>query len=51
MVLDWGGRGEEERTERGVCGVEWREVVYFGGEGEGSGRRKVRRNLMRRGQN
>ncbi|KAL8290265.1 hypothetical protein RQP46_003204 [Phenoliferia psychrophenolica] len=48
LVLDF--LATEGEKERGLCGVEWKDVPYFGGEGEGAGRRKVRRNLMRRGQ-
>ncbi|KAK4703113.1 polynucleotide 5'-hydroxyl-kinase GRC3/NOL9, partial [Phenoliferia sp. Uapishka_3] len=49
LVLDF--LATDGDRERGLCGVEWKDVPYFGGEGEGAGRRKVRRNLMRRGQN
>lgn len=43
---------KEEERERGVCGVDWKDVPFLSVEGmEGGGRRKVRRNLMRRGQN
>lgn len=48
LMLDF--LATEQEAQRGVAGVEWREVPYLGVEGEG-GRKKVRRNLMRRGQN
>lgn len=48
LVLDFAATDTDK--EKGLCGVEWKDVPYFGGEGEGAGRRKVRRNLMRRGQ-
>ncbi|SCV69463.1 BQ2448_2483 [Microbotryum intermedium] len=38
-------------VEVGVAGVEWKDVPYLSVEGgQGGGRKKVRRNLMRRGQ-
>lgn len=44
----------EAEAAKGVCGTEWKDVPYLsvggdGGQG-GSGRRRVRRNLMRRAQ-
>lgn len=48
LMLDF--QATEEESKRGVKGVEWEGVPYLSvGEGEG-GRKKVRRNLMRRGQ-
>ena len=41
----------EVESARGVCGTEWKDVPYLSVEGnEPAGRKKVRRNLMRRGQ-
>ncbi|BGP35016.1 Polynucleotide 5'-hydroxyl-kinase grc3 [Rhodotorula toruloides] len=38
-------------AEQGIAGVEWAEVPYLSVDAaEGAGRRRVRRNLMRRGQ-
>lgn len=34
----------------GICGVEWKDVPFLTVEGSELGRNKVRRNLMRRGQ-
>ncbi|GAA5904333.1 hypothetical protein JCM5296_005259 [Sporobolomyces johnsonii] len=49
LMLDYGA-GEGER-EKGIAGVAWREVPFLSvEEGEYGGRRRVRRNLMRRGQ-
>lgn len=40
----------ESEREQGLRGVEWKEVPFLSiEEGEGAGRRRVRRNLMRRG--
>lgn len=39
-----------EDNEEGLAGVEWTEVPYLTTDGDGAGRRRVRRNLMRRGQ-
>ncbi|GAA5963931.1 hypothetical protein JCM3765_006059 [Sporobolomyces pararoseus] len=40
----------ESEREQGLKGVEWKEVPFLSiEEGEGAGRRRVRRNLMRRG--
>jgi polynucleotide 5'-hydroxyl-kinase GRC3/NOL9 len=40
----------ESERELGLRGVEWKEVPFLSiEEGEGAGRRRVRRNLMRRG--
>ncbi|GAA5880872.1 hypothetical protein JCM16303_005154 [Sporobolomyces ruberrimus] len=40
----------ETEREQGLKGVQWKEVPFLSIEdGEGAGRRKVRRNLMRRG--
>lgn len=48
LLLDF--TASEEEQAKGVCGTEWREVPYLSKvEGE-EGRRKVRRNVMRRGQ-
>lgn len=48
LMLDF--KASEEEREKGVKGVGWEGVPYLSvGEGEG-GRKKVRRNLMRRGQ-
>lgn len=40
----------ELESARGVCGTEWKEVPYLTVEEGDQGRKKVRRNLMRRGQ-
>ncbi|GAA6007713.1 polynucleotide 5'-hydroxyl-kinase [Rhodotorula paludigena] len=49
LMLDF--TATERETERGIAGVEWSEVPFLTVEaGEAAGRRKVRRNLMRRGQ-
>ncbi|GAA5982354.1 hypothetical protein JCM5350_006155 [Sporobolomyces pararoseus] len=40
----------ESEREQGLKGVDWKEVPFLSiEEGEGAGRRRVRRNLMRRG--
>ncbi|KAF8623172.1 hypothetical protein AX17_007528 [Amanita inopinata Kibby_2008] len=52
-MLDYGTDGGEDRWKNGVAGVEWGRVPYLQwgkGEGVGSERRRVRRNLMRKGQ-
>ncbi|KAM0746371.1 hypothetical protein T439DRAFT_350618 [Meredithblackwellia eburnea MCA 4105] len=51
MCLTFDFKANDFDREKGLCGVEWKDVPYIaaGGEG-GTGRRKVRRNLMRRSQ-
>ena len=50
LMLDFNASDVE--SVKGVCGVEWKQVPFLSVEaGEGGGRRRVRRNLMRRGQN
>lgn len=39
-----------EPSGGGICGVEWKDVPFLTVEGSELGRNKVRRNLMRRGQ-
>ncbi|KAI5475995.1 AAA family ATPase Grc3 [Pseudohyphozyma bogoriensis] len=48
LMLDF--TANEEEAEKGIAGVEWKDVPYLGVEGDVGGRRKVRRNLMRRAQ-
>ncbi|GAA5964517.1 hypothetical protein JCM21900_000626 [Sporobolomyces salmonicolor] len=48
LMLDYGA--SEAEREKGIAGVAWREVPFLSvEEGEYGGRRRVRRNLMRRG--
>lgn len=48
LMLDWAAPGG---GESGVAGVDWREVPFLSVDAaEASGRRRVRRNVMRRGQ-
>ncbi|BGP27310.1 Polynucleotide 5'-hydroxyl-kinase grc3 [Rhodotorula toruloides] len=49
LTLDFTASPTE--AEQGIAGVEWAEVPYLSVDAaEGAGRRRVRRNLMRRGQ-
>ncbi|BGO95163.1 hypothetical protein NBRC10512_001890 [Rhodotorula toruloides] len=49
LMLDFTASPAE--AEQGIAGVEWAEVPYLSVDAaEGAGRRRVRRNLMRRGQ-
>ncbi|BGP03117.1 Polynucleotide 5'-hydroxyl-kinase grc3 [Rhodotorula toruloides] len=49
LMLDFTANPAE--AEQGIAGVEWAEVPYLSVDAaEGAGRRRVRRNLMRRGQ-
>lgn len=49
LMLDFTASPSE--AEHGIAGVEWAEVPYLSVDAaEGAGRRRVRRNLMRRGQ-
>ncbi|GAA5909690.1 hypothetical protein JCM8208_003847 [Rhodotorula glutinis] len=49
LMLDWAA--SDEAGEHGVAGVEWREVPFLSVDAaEAGGRKRVRRNVMRRGQ-
>ena len=52
-MLDYSAGGDDDEWKNGVAGVEWGRVPYLQwgkGEGAGSQRRRVRRNLMRKAQ-
>jgi len=52
-MLDYTAGGDDDEWKNGVAGVEWGRVPYLQwgkGEGAGSQRRRVRRNLMRKAQ-
>ena len=52
-MLDYAAGGDDDEWKNGVAGVEWGRVPYLQwgkGEGAGSQRRRVRRNLMRKAQ-
>ncbi|ORY54149.1 hypothetical protein BCR35DRAFT_296765 [Leucosporidium creatinivorum] len=49
LLLDF--KAGEMELNKGVCGTEWKDVPYLTVEEGEQGRKKVRRNLMRRGQN
>jgi len=49
LMLDWAA--SLDASEHGVAGVEWREVPFLSVDAaEAGGRKRVRRNVMRRGQ-
>ncbi|GAA5940483.1 hypothetical protein JCM3775_004809 [Rhodotorula graminis] len=49
LMLDWAA--PDDAGEHGVAGVEWREVPFLSVDAaEAGGRKRVRRNVMRRGQ-
>ncbi|GAA5853538.1 hypothetical protein JCM9279_001306 [Rhodotorula babjevae] len=49
LMLDWAA--SPDASEQGVAGVEWREVPFLSVDAaEAGGRKRVRRNVMRRGQ-
>jgi polynucleotide 5'-hydroxyl-kinase GRC3/NOL9 len=54
LVLDFNNTNNDVEQAKGLVGFEWKDVPYLSVEGTeagGGGRKKVRKNLMRRGQN